>query len=78
MGENGRLQDWRGARPYIIKNLFLHPRLLYYLLYYLRNAMFTTFSQQILSSRLLLTVIGEQKSNLSDGFKLKSITIYYL
>ena len=74
MGENGRLQDWRGARPYIIKNLFLHPRLLYYL----RNVMSIILSQQVLSSRLLLTVIGGQKSNLSDGFKLEPIIIYYL
>ena len=74
MGENGRLQDWRGARPYIIKNLFLHPCLFYYL----KNAMSTTLSQQILSSRLLLAVIGGQKSNVNDRFKLEPITTYYL
>ena len=37
---------------------------------------FTTFSQQIVSDRLLLVVINEQKSNLSCGFKLKPITTY--
>ena len=35
-----------------------------------RNAMFTTFSQQILNDRLLLVIIDEQKSNLNSGFKL--------
>ena len=37
---------------------------------------FTIFLQQILSGRLLLVVIGGQKSNLSCGFKLESITTY--
>ena len=32
------------------------------------------FSQQILSRRLLLAVIGEEKSNFSGGFKLKPVT----
>ena len=31
-------------------------------------------SQQILSSRLLLAVIGEQKSNFSGEFKLELVT----
>ena len=40
--------------------------------------MFTTFSQQILSGKLLLVVIGGQKSNVSYRFKLKSITTHHL
>ena len=32
------------------------------------------FSQQILSSKLKLVVIGMQKSNLSGGFKLELVT----
>ena len=40
--------------------------------------MFTTFSQQILSGKLLLVVIGGQKSNVSYGFKLKPITTHHL
>ena len=40
----------------------------------MRNDMFTTFLQQILSSRLLLVVMGGQKNNLSCEFKLESIT----
>ena len=36
--------------------------------------MFITFLQQILSSRLLLVVMGKQKNNLSCGFKLELIT----
>ena len=32
------------------------------------------FSQQILSGKLLLAVINEQKSNFSSGFKLKLVT----
>ena len=40
--------------------------------------MFTIFSQQILSSRLLLAVIGGQKSNLSNGFKLEPKMTYHL
>ena len=35
--------------------------------------MYTIFSQQILSDRLLLVVIGGQKSNLSYRFKLEPI-----
>ena len=38
----------------------------------------TTLSQQILSDRLLLAVFGGQKSNFSDGFKLKPVTTYHL
>ena len=37
--------------------------------------LFTIFSQQNLSGRLLIAVIDEQKSNLNSEFKLKSITI---
>ena len=40
--------------------------------------MFTTFSQQIINSMLLQVVIGEQKINFIDKFKLESITIYLL
>ena len=39
---------------------------------------FTTLSQQILSNRLLLAVIGEQKSNFSGGLKFEPIAIYHL
>ena len=43
-----------------------------------RNFMFTTFfiplSQQIFSGMLLLTVIGGQKSNFNDEFKLERVT----
>ena len=34
------------------------------------------FSQQIVSGRLLLVVMSEQKGNLSCGFKLEPITTY--
>ena len=37
-----------------------------------------TFSQQIISSRLLQVVIGGQKSSLIGKFKLKPITIYHI
>ena len=40
--------------------------------------MYTTFSQQVLSGKLLLVEIGEQKSNLNCRFKLEQITIYHL
>ena len=40
--------------------------------------MSTIFLQQILSSRLLLAIIGEQKSNFSCEFKLELITTYHL
>ena len=39
-----------------------------------KNDTFTTLSQQILSGRLLLAVIGEQKSNFSGEFKLELVT----
>ena len=39
---------------------------------------FITFSQQILSDRLLLVVMGGQKNNLSYEFKLESIITYHL
>ena len=32
------------------------------------------FSQQILSGRLLLAIIGGEKSNFSSGFKLEPVT----
>ena len=37
--------------------------------------MSTTFSQQILDDRFLVVIIGEKKSNISSGFKLKPITV---
>ena len=40
--------------------------------------MSTTFSQQIINSRLSWVVIGEQKSNFIGNFKLEPITIYSL
>ena len=36
--------------------------------------MFTIFSQQILSDKLLQVIIGEQQSNFSSMFKLEPIT----
>ena len=44
----------------------------------MKNTIFTTFSQLILSSRLLLVVINWQKSNLSCKFKFEPIIIYHL
>ena len=44
----------------------------------MRNVIFTTFSQQILSGGLLLVAMGRQKNNLSYRFKLKPVTTYYL
>ena len=35
---------------------------------------FTTLSQQILSGKLLLAVIDDQKSNFSSRFKLELVT----
>ena len=44
-----------------------------------RNVMSMIFSQQqILSDKLLLVVMDEQKINLSCEFKLEPITTYYL
>ena len=42
------------------------------------NNIFTTLSQQIINGRLLLIVIGGEKSNLSGKFKLNPITTYHL
>ena len=39
---------------------------------------FTIFSQQIVSERLLLVVMSGQKGNLSCGFKLEPITTYHM
>ena len=39
---------------------------------------FTTLSQQILNGRLLVVIIGGQKSNISSRFKLKPITTNHL
>ena len=44
----------------------------------MRNAISTTFSQQILSGKLLLAVTSRQKSNLRCEFKLEPITTYRL
>ena len=44
-----------------------------------RNAMCMIFlQQQILSDKLLLVIMGEQKINLSYRFKLEPITTYFL
>jgi len=40
--------------------------------------MLKTFSQQILSGKLLLVVIGRHKSNFNRSFKLKSTITYHL
>ena len=40
--------------------------------------MSTIISQQIIHGKSLLIVIGWQKSNFSDRFKLESITTYQL
>ena len=45
--------------------------------FYAHNIL-TTLSQQILSNRLLLVFIGEQKSNFSDGLKFELVTTYHL
>ena len=45
---------------------------------FMRNAIFTKFSQLILSGGLLLVVMDEQKNNLSCRFKLELITTYHL
>ena len=37
-----------------------------------------TFSQQIISNRLLQVVIGGQKSSFIGKFKLELITIYHI
>ena len=37
----------------------------------LSHNIFTTLSEQMLSDRLLLVVIGKQRNNLSYGFKLE-------
>ena len=44
----------------------------------IQQFMFITFSQQIISSRLLQVVIGEQKSSFIGKFKLEPITIYQI
>ena len=66
------------------KELILQQLSIYYddykmpLHFHKRNTMSTTFSQQIISSRLLQVAINWQKSNFIDRFKLELITIYYL
>ena len=42
----------------------------------MKNTLSTIFSQQILSSGLLLVVMGDQINNLSCRFKLEPITTY--
>ena len=44
----------------------------------MRNTIFTTFSQLILSSRLLLVVMNRQKSNLNCKFKFEPIITYHM
>lgn len=44
----------------------------------MRNVIFTTISQKILSDKLLLIVINKQKSNFNNEFILESIITYYL
>ena len=44
----------------------------------LSHNIFTTLSEQMLSDRLLLVVIGRQRNNLSCGFKLELIITYHL
>ena len=44
----------------------------------LSHNIFTTLSEQMLSDRLLLVVIGRQRNNLSYGFKLELIITYHL
>ena len=39
---------------------------------------FTTLSQQNIHGRLLWVVIGEQKNNFNDRFKLEPIKTYHL
>ena len=46
--------------------------------YFIKNVMFMTFSQQIISSKLLQVVIGGQKNSFIGKFKLEPITIYHL
>ena len=42
------------------------------------NTIVTIFLQQILSNKLLLTIMNGQKNNLSFRFKLELIIIYHL
>ena len=44
---------------------------------YVHN-IFTTLSQQILSSKLLLVIMGGKKSNLNCEFKLEPITTFHI
>ena len=46
--------------------------------YFIKNVMFMTFLQQIISSKLLQVVISGQKNSFIGKFKLESITIYHL
>jgi len=48
-----------------------------YLIFNEKCYVHNTFTQ-IINDRLLLTVMNRQKSDLSDGFELKLITIYHL
>ena len=43
----------------------------------MKNVVSTPFSQQIIGGRLLVVVIGGQKSNLNCEFKLKLITTFF-
>ena len=44
---------------------------------YVHN-IFTTLSQQILNSKLLLVIMGGKKSNLNCEFKLEPITTFHI
>ena len=52
--------------------------LIHFPINFMRNVMSIIFLQQIINGRLLLVVMGEQKSNLNCRFKLESITTYHL
>ena len=47
-------------------------------IFHTKNVMSITFSQQIISSRLLQVVIGGQKNSFIGKFKLEPIIIYHL
>lgn len=44
----------------------------------MRNVIFTTLSQKILSNKLLLIATNKQKSNFNNGLILDSVITYYL
>ena len=60
----------------VLKILWQHQDVLTFFI--LKNVMFMTFSQQIISSWLLQVVTGGQKSSLIGKFKLEPIAIYHI